>query len=97
MRLLTTTAFLLATATGAWAETEITFQLWGSPQEGEVWTRVAEAFHAENPDITVKVEVADWDSYWEKLRVLVSGGTPAGRLRDGRAPLSRLAVSRARF
>mgnify|MGYP003422935515 FL=1 len=37
---------------------------------------MAEAFHAEHPDITVKVEVADWDSYWEKLRVLVSGGTP---------------------
>jgi multiple sugar transport system substrate-binding protein len=67
---------LALTASAVLAETEITFQLWGSPQEGEVWTRVADAFHAEHPDITVKVEVADWDSYWEKLRVLVSGGTP---------------------
>jgi multiple sugar transport system substrate-binding protein len=77
MKLLAKTAILLALAAPtAQAETEITFQLWGSPQEGEVWTRVAEAFHAENPDISVKVEVADWDSYWEKLRVLVAGGTP---------------------
>ena len=77
MRLLASTAMTLALcALPALAQTDITFQLWGSPQEGEVWTKVAEAFHAAHPDISVKVEVADWDSYWEKLRVLVSGGTP---------------------
>jgi multiple sugar transport system substrate-binding protein len=72
-----TAAFALVLSTGAaTAQTEITFQLWGSPQEGEVWTRVAEAFEAAHPGVSVKVEVADWDSYWEKLRVLISGGTP---------------------
>jgi len=77
MRLFASTALALALGPfAAAAQTDITFQLWGSPQEGEVWARVAEAFHAGHPDINVKVEVADWDSYWEKLRVLVSGGTP---------------------
>lgn len=79
MRLLASTSLTLTLAlcaAPALAETEITFHLWGSPQEGEVWTRVAEAFQTEHPDVTVKVEVADWDSYWEKLRVLVAGGTP---------------------
>lgn len=58
------------------AETEITYQLWGSPQEAEVWQKVAAAFEAQHPDIKVKVEVNDWDSYWEKIRVLMAGGTP---------------------
>lgn len=77
MRLFASTAIALALcASAASAQTNLTFQLWGSPQEGQVWSRVADAFHAAHPDIAVKVEVADWDSYWEKLRVLVSGGTP---------------------
>ncbi len=29
-----------------------------------------------NPDITVKVDVSDWDSYWTKLNTLIAGGTP---------------------
>lgn len=77
MRLFASTAIALALcASAASAQTDLTFQLWGSPQEGQVWNRVADAFHAAHPDIAVKVEVADWDSYWEKLRVLISGGTP---------------------
>ena len=63
-------ATLLLTAIAAQAETEITYQLWGSPQEGEVWQKVAKEFEAQHPDIKVKVEVNDWDSYWEKIRVL---------------------------
>jgi multiple sugar transport system substrate-binding protein len=69
-------AVMLLGAGAARAETEITYQLWGSPQEGEVWQKVAAAFEAQHPDIKVKVEVNDWDSYWEKIRVLMAGGTP---------------------
>lgn len=77
MKHLTMTALaLILTASAATAETTITYQLWGSPQEGEVWKQVAIAFEAQHPDIKVNVEVADWDSYWEKLRVLMAGGTP---------------------
>ncbi len=66
----------LLLASTAHAETTITYQLWGSPQEGEVWAKIAASFEAAHPDIKVKVEVSDWDSYWEKLRVLMAGGTP---------------------
>lgn len=58
------------------AETTLTYALWGSPAEGEVWTKVAKSFEALHPDIKVNIEVADWDSYWEKLKVQVAGGTP---------------------
>ena len=58
------------------AETTIIYQAWGSPKEGEVWNQIARAFEAQNPDIKVDVQLSDWDSYWEKLRVLIAGGTP---------------------
>ncbi len=76
MKLLATTAFALALASSAQADTTITYALWGSPAEGAVWTKIATAFEVLHPDIKVNVEVADWDSYWEKLKVQVAGGTP---------------------
>lgn len=80
MNLYTSTAIAsslaLALATSAQAQTDITYLLWGSPQEGEIWNQIAATFEAAHPDINVTVEVADWDSYWEKLRVQMAGGTP---------------------
>jgi multiple sugar transport system substrate-binding protein len=48
----------------------------GAPEEQVVWQAVVDDFHAANPNITVKVEVSDWDSYWTKLNTLIAGGTP---------------------
>jgi multiple sugar transport system substrate-binding protein len=77
MKYFTTTALtLFLSVSGAHAQSEITYQLWGSPEEGEVWKKIVSSFESAHPDIKVKVEVADWDSYWEKLRVLMAGGTP---------------------
>jgi multiple sugar transport system substrate-binding protein len=82
MRILNATVFatlLLATllsGSGARAETTITYQFWGSPQEVEAWNSVARSFEAEHPGIKVNVEASDWDSYWEKLKVKMAGGTP---------------------
>ena len=55
---------------------DITYLAWGSSAEGKVWTQIARAFEAQNPAVKVDVQVSDWDSYWEKLRVLMAGGTP---------------------
>jgi multiple sugar transport system substrate-binding protein len=66
----------MASAMQARADADLTFMFWGSPAEGEVWSNVAKAFEAKNPGIKLKVEVSDWDGYWEKLRVLTAGGTP---------------------
>ncbi len=79
MKLLTSlSAALLATAApfAAQAQTAITYLMWGSPQEAAAWQVVVGGFEALHPDIKVTVEVADWDSYWEKLRVQMAGGTP---------------------
>ena len=61
-------------ATTASADTTLTYMMWGDPPELAVWQKLVDQFHAANPDITIKVEVSDWDSYWNKLRVQTAGG-----------------------
>jgi len=55
---------------------EVTFMAWGEPEELAVWQQIADEFRAANPNITVKMDVSDWDSYWTKLDTLFAGGTP---------------------
>src|SRR5689334_22978627 len=50
--------------------------MWGSPEELAVWQTIVDEFQAQNPGITVNVDVSDWESYWDKLRTLYAGGTP---------------------
>jgi multiple sugar transport system substrate-binding protein len=64
------------TSNGVIVPVEITYMMWGAPEELEVWQKVVDDFHAANPGIKVKVEVSDWDSYWTKLNTLVAGGSP---------------------
>jgi multiple sugar transport system substrate-binding protein len=65
-----------AKAPAAQKATEISFMMWGAPEELTVWQAVVDDFHKANPNITVKVDVSDWDSYWTKLNTLIAGGTP---------------------
>lgn len=78
MRTLRTTTALAALllASPAMAQTELTYMMWGDPPEIAVWEAIVADFEASHPDISVKVEVADWDSYWDKLRVTTVGGNP---------------------
>ncbi len=61
---------------GTAAKTEVSYMGWGDPAELEVWNKIIADFQAANPDITVKVEVSDWDSYWTKLKTLLAANTP---------------------
>jgi multiple sugar transport system substrate-binding protein len=55
---------------------EITYMLWGSPEELAVWQKIVDEFQATDPNIKVNVDVSDWESYWNKLKTLYAGGTP---------------------
>ncbi len=55
---------------------EITYMMWGSPEELAVWQVIVDDFEAANPNIQVNVDVSDWDSYWSRLQTLFAGGTP---------------------
>jgi len=76
--LLSATAFtaLALSATASFGETNLTYMMWGDPPEIAVWEAIVDEFEVANPDIKVKVEVSDWDSYWDKLRVTTVGGNP---------------------
>lgn len=52
----------------------IEYAIWGDPAEIDSQTKLVESFEAVNPTIDVKVTVADWDSYWEKLLTGLAGG-----------------------
>ena len=58
------------------AKAEITFSMWGAPEELVVWKQIVADFEAANPGIKVNVEVSDWDSYWSKLKTQLAAGTP---------------------
>lgn len=63
-------------APAAASSAAITYMMWGSPEELAVWEQIVADFEVAHPDIQVKVDVSDWDSYWEKLKTLYAGGTP---------------------
>ncbi len=54
----------------------ISFMAWGAPEELAVWQQIVDDFQVAKPNIKVNVEVADWDSYWEKLKTLLAASTP---------------------
>ncbi|GAB3749321.1 ABC transporter substrate-binding protein [Microlunatus parietis] len=55
---------------------ELVYRLWDEQQEVG-YQDVFEAFTAENPDITVRMELLPWDQYWTKLTAeLASGNGP---------------------
>jgi multiple sugar transport system substrate-binding protein len=52
----------------------IKYSIWGDPQEITSQKAIADAFHAANPNITVDVDVSDWDAYWDKVQTGIAGG-----------------------
>ena len=55
---------------------QITYMEWGDPAELDVWKAIVSDFEAANPNIKVKVDVSDWESYWTKLKTLLAADTP---------------------
>jgi multiple sugar transport system substrate-binding protein len=58
------------------ASAEITFSMWGAPEELTVWKQIVADFETANPNIKVNVEVSDWGAYWDKLKTQLAAGTP---------------------
>lgn len=57
-------------------KTQISMMMWGDPAELDVWNQIVDEFETANPDISVSVEVSEWDSYWTKLKTLLAANTP---------------------
>jgi multiple sugar transport system substrate-binding protein len=63
-------------APAAVGQVEITYSMWGSPEELTVWKQIVADFESANPGIKVNVEVSDWTSYWDKLKTQLAANTP---------------------
>jgi len=55
---------------------ELTFSVWGDPEELAILQEIADDFALENPNVEVTVTVSDWDTYWDKLQTQLAGGNP---------------------
>lgn len=55
----------------------VTWAMWGSPEEIAVHQEVADAFMAENPDITVEIWAEPWGDYFTKIQTLWASGDSA--------------------
>jgi multiple sugar transport system substrate-binding protein len=72
----TTTAAGQTTAsqtTAAGAKTKLTFAIWDTNQKDGM-DALAAAYTKINPNVTVEVQVSNWDEYWTKLEAASSGG-----------------------
>ena len=75
-----------AAACGAYSgpAATISYAIWGDTTELANQQKIVDAFTAMNPTIKVKVTVADWETYWDKLQTALAGGNaPDVFLMDG--------------
>lgn len=52
----------------------LTYGVWDVTQ-AKTMQKIADEFHASHPNITVKIQVTPFDSYWTKLQTAVTAGT----------------------
>jgi ABC-type glycerol-3-phosphate transport system substrate-binding protein len=52
----------------------ITWGMWGSPEEIETHQKVADAYMAANPNVTIELWAQPWGDYFTKLQTLWAAG-----------------------
>ncbi|WP_026485940.1 ABC transporter substrate-binding protein [Caldanaerobius polysaccharolyticus] len=55
----------------------IRVQFWAGAEDRELWQQIARDVTKKYPNINVKLETVDWNTYWQKLPAQVAGGTAA--------------------
>lgn len=64
---------LVAPMAAAEEKVTITFAFWDTNQEPGM-SAIANAYMANNPNVTIEVQVTPWDQYWTKLEAAAQGG-----------------------
>lgn len=57
----------------AGSDGKLTMQIWDNSQR-EAMQALADAYHEQNPDVTIEVQVTSWDEYWAKLEAAAGSG-----------------------
>lgn len=63
-----------SSAVGSTEKVELSYAMWDQNQQPAM-QKIADAFHKEHPNITVKLQVSPNKEYWTKLQTAVSGGS----------------------
>jgi len=58
------------------AKYNLSFMMWGMPEEFKVYQQIIASFEKQNKDISIKATLVDWDTYWDKLQTQLAGGNP---------------------
>ncbi|MFK0161236.1 ABC transporter substrate-binding protein [Rhizobium sp. NPDC090279] len=59
------------------APVTLTWQMWGQPNDAELWQQLADLVNKQYPDIKVKLQLSGWTDYWTRLPVLAASGQVA--------------------
>ena len=59
------------------APVTITWQMWGEPNDAQLWQQLADLVTQQYPDIKVKLQLSGWTDYWTRLPVLAASGQVA--------------------
>lgn len=70
---LTVTACGNSGSGGGSSDGKLTMQIWDTAQR-DAMQSLADAYHEENPDVTIEVQVTSWDEYWTKLEAAAGSG-----------------------
>jgi len=65
------------------AETVVNFATWGSLEAQKIWERDIADFERQNPDIKVNLILSDWNTYIERLPLIIAGTLAADVVRIG--------------
>lgn len=52
----------------------LTYGIWDNVQQ-PVYQKLADEYHKQNPNVTIKIELTPWEQYWTKLDTAATGGT----------------------
>jgi len=75
--------FVLIVSQLTMAETVVNFATWGSLEAQKIWERDIADFERQNPDIKVNLILSDWNTYIERLPLIISGTLEADVVRIG--------------
>lgn len=80
---LATIVLILVMSQMVMAETMVNFATWGSTEAQKIWERDIADFERQNPDVKVNLILSDWNTYIQRLPLIIAGTLEADVVRIG--------------
>jgi multiple sugar transport system substrate-binding protein len=56
---------------------KLTWSMWGADTDREAWSAIAKMVTKKYPNIEIELQIADWNTYWQKLQTQIASGNAA--------------------